>query len=115
MSIIKVDSSTSKGPLSEASYIINVGSINNLIGEVLTLVEVLGLTVAQEKSIKDLIKRSVWSQFDVEWSYVEPKLASLVREIGYKVRQEVTQRANRDGAPSCLDGEYSIVFTETVK
>lgn len=48
---------------------------SDLVGEILTLVEVVGLQVAQEKALKSKIKNLIWDMWDrPQYSWDEEEL-----------------------------------------
>lgn len=43
---------------------------NHLLGQVLTIIDALGLQPDQKKATKDLIKRAMWSNYDPVWGWM---------------------------------------------
>ena len=74
-------------------YAVSSDTPNRIIGNVLTLVEVLGLTEKQERPFKDLITQRVWDAFNDGISLSDETHTEL-RERYYK-EQDEARMANR--------------------
>jgi hypothetical protein len=76
-----------KEPTADANwgygYAVSEGTPNMIIGNILTLVEVLGLTDKQEQPFKDLIRQRVWDAFN-EGITLLPETHSKLRTDYYE-------------------------------
>ncbi len=60
----KKKSTQSSGVSWGSGYVVGGHTPNRIIGNVLTLVEILGLTQKQEEPFKDLIRQRIWDAFN---------------------------------------------------
>lgn len=74
-------------------YAVSSDTPNRIIGNVLTLVEVLGLTEKQERPFKDLITQRVWDAFN-DGIPLSDETHTELRELYYK-EQDEARIANR--------------------
>jgi len=75
-------------------YLIDDGVPNTIIGKVLTLIEVMGLSPQQEKSLKDLVQQAVWETVNGFGISVSPETHSKLRDDFYR-EQDNARAANR--------------------
>jgi len=68
-------------------YAVSGDAPNRIIGNVLTLVEVLGLTEKQERPFKDLITQRVWDAFN-DGIPLSSETHTELREKYYKEQDE---------------------------
>lgn len=82
----------------------------NLVGRVCMHIEALGLKDTQEKAIKDILKREIYSMFGYDHGarYVDENLNTTLRLMWEKMDEEARKR----NEPSGRLGDYEIVFTE---
>jgi len=116
--IISKKSSESRWGIPGA-YAVQEEQINRLIGELLTIVDALGLRESQQKSAKDLVMQKVWSAFQSH-DYVDGRVLVLYRDIQWQIRDEDNKRCfdqskdNREkglhDVPIEKEGEYELTF-----
>ena len=103
-------------------YILADHNIDRLIGEVLEVVEILGLSQGQETAIKDSIKKRVRDVVR-DHKYIVPEITTIVHDMAYAIEYEQDKRAIASAEVSenggfCqtprypIKGEYEISFTE---
>lgn len=99
-----------------SGYVVQEESPNHLIGRLLTLVETCGLKETQEKSLKDLIRQEVWSQFTSERGavYINNSLNDEIQRVIYEIQVERRKEDYHSGLPSG-EGMYNYEFTITKK
>lgn len=97
----------------EDGWLLPEGALDRLVGRLCTLIDAAGLKDSQERSIKDLIKQNVRSQFSKDYGsvYISEKLnlvlVSLDAEL-WNQRSVLPAKENNEG-------EYELIFTPTVK
>lgn len=101
------------------AFAVEDSQINHLLGELLTVIDALGLKENQEKSVKDIIKQKVWSSFSGE-DYIDGKIIVLAKDLKWQLRDEDNKRyfsqekENREKGlhdrPLAMQGDYILTF-----
>lgn len=99
MSKSKVD-----GNMVQASYPIQYFQVSNLLGQILTLVDMLGLSEGQEKSCKDMVTQTTHRWFDrvvenSETASVEELKPMFIPDTGKQYEEYKKKGLLRTGAP----------------
>ncbi len=100
-------------------YTIETERVNQLVGELLTIIDAMGLQNNQEKSIKDLVKQKIWA-FIGNGFYLDGKIFTLAEDIKWEIddesnKQLVTKTTISDRKkglhPEWINGDYELIFT----
>lgn len=70
------------------AYVIHAEYPNQIIGRILTLIEVMGLPTQQESATKDLIRQIVWDELS-HGVYITPERHTAIRQEYEKKRAEI--------------------------
>ena len=74
-------------------YVTDDRTPNIIIGKLLTLIEVMGLTEKQEKSLGDLMRQSVWDEFNHDTSIlISAKRHTTIRKEFNDKKLEAKQK-----------------------
>lgn len=68
-------------------YVVSSDIQDRLVGNLLEIIEAIGLPEKQETSIKSLIREKVWKVFESA-IYITDKRHSEIRELYYKLKSE---------------------------
>ena len=71
-------------------YVVGENAPNVIIGNVLTLVEILGLSEKQEQPFKDLIRQRIWDCFN-EGVHISPERHTEIRELHEQMYKEARE------------------------
>lgn len=71
-------------------YVVYDGSVGNLEGRVLTIIESLGLKDSQEKAVKDLLRNEIWQWTNAVSSFVWGEHADKIWELVWDCRKNIT-------------------------
>jgi len=94
-------------------YVISSSVPDFIVGRLLTIMEALGLSEKQEKSLKDLIKNEVYSNLGEIW--ISGSLHNLIRDLDSWYRKERAPTVtDSDGnpTPNYFGGEYTLTYKE---
>ena len=78
-------------------YVVSANTPNVIIGNVLTLVEILGLSEKQEQPFKDLIRQKIWDQFNNDGVGISGETHTKIRDAYY---EEMNRARNLNQPPS---------------
>lgn len=84
-------------PICGYGYVISEWVPNDIIGRILTLIEVIGLREEQEKSLKDLIRQVMWESID-RAIFIKPERHQLIRDEYLKKKKEASIQGNHISA-----------------
>lgn len=64
---------------------------NRIIGKIITITELLGLTKEQQKSLKDLVHQSIWDIFHEDCVFITPERHNEIREAHFEMKRSATE------------------------
>lgn len=88
-------------------YVVQEGSPRYLQGRIFTIIEALGLKEIQEKSLKDLIQKEIWDEFNSA-VFINSSLNDEIR----KCYEEIKNYKSDGNPPLSI---YEFVFTVNYK
>jgi len=68
-------------------YVLGENARNQIIGQILTLFEAMGLSEKQFEAASSLVRRAVWDEFS-NGVFISSKRHSEIRELYWKARKE---------------------------
>lgn len=100
------------------AFVLEQNNVDQMVGELLTLIDALGLKEKQEKSLKDLVRQKIWNTVSNAF-YINGQVLVLAQDIDWEVRDENSQLAARSTSkeerqkglhPKWIKGEYELTF-----
>jgi hypothetical protein len=113
---IKVQSNTEEVLSLEGGYITDNHSVDIMIGNVLTIIETLGLSEKQEKSAKDLTKQAIRRGLDVHQNcFISSEVYNLICRFNQELHEQLIKNPEsnpmENPGDSPRDGSYELTFT----
>lgn len=96
--------------MSGFGYAIHNDEIGYIVGRVATLLEALGLSVSQEKAIKDLVKQELYYGLQERTTYLPGPLMSVISEYHYKEKE----MASKENLPPGSDADFELTYLPKV-
>jgi len=103
------------------AYVLEEHEVNNLIGQILTLVDAMGLPEKQERAVCDVFKQKIWETMSRGF-YLNGKILCLAQDMDWQLRDENNQlrsgstskeERERGLHPEWIKGEFELKFTST--
>lgn len=103
------------------AYVLEEHNVNNLIGQLLTFIDSLGLPEKQERAVCDILKQRIWEAMTGAF-YINGKVLCLAKDIDWEIRDEnnqlrssgTTKEDRQKGLhPEWVKGEFELKFTST--